>query len=245
MTDLYMPGCNGFDLARVIRQQNSYAAIPLVFLSSERREDQQISAMSLGGDAFLTKPVGAEQLISSIISRAERSRTLRSMMMRDGLTGLLNHSHLKEQLAIEIDRARRANAYLAFVMLDIDDFKAVNDTYGHPTGDRVLKSLAQVLTRRLRKTDIIGRYGGEEFAIILVNTTGERAHAIVDDIRDRFSKISQRHEDQRFTVTFSGGVAEFSRFTTGESLSNTADAALYEAKNGGRNQIVLAGDTKV
>jgi diguanylate cyclase (GGDEF)-like protein len=244
MTDLYMPGCTGFDLARVIRQQNAYAALPMVFLSSERREDRQLSAISLGGDAFLTKPVGAEQLVASITSRTERSRTLRSLMMRDGLTGLLNHSHIKEHLAIEVDRAQRTGAYLAFAMLDIDHFKSVNDTYGHPTGDRVLKNLAQVLTRRLRKTDVVGRYGGEEFAIILTNTTGERAHAIIDDIRARFSRVRHRHEDGVFTVTFSGGVAEFPRFTTDESLSNTADEALYEAKNGGRDRIVLAGASK-
>jgi diguanylate cyclase (GGDEF)-like protein len=241
MTDLYMPACSGFDLARVIRQQNAYAAMPIVFLSSERREDQQLSAMSLGGDAFLTKPVGAEQLVASITSRAERSRTLRSLMMRDGLTGLLNHSHIKEQLTIEVDRAQRTGAYLAFAMLDIDHFKSVNDTYGHPTGDRVLKNLAQVLTRRLRKTDVVGRYGGEEFAIILANTTGERARAIIDDIRARFSKVRHRHEDNLFTVTFSGGVAEIPRFATDELLSKTADEALYEAKNGGRDKIILAG----
>ncbi len=209
MTDLYMPGCSGFDLARVIRQQNAYAALPIVFLSSERREDRQLSAMSLGGAAFLTKPVGTEQLVASVTSRAERSRTLRSLMMRDGFTGLLNHSHIKEQLAIEVDRARRTGTYLAFAMLDIDHFKSVNDTFGHPTGDRVLKSLAQMLTRRLRKTDVVGRYGGEEFAIILANTTGERAHAIIDDIRARFSRVRHRHEEDVFTVTFSGGVAEF------------------------------------
>ena len=242
LTDLYMPGCNGFDLARVIRQQNAYAAMPLVFLSSERREDQQISAMSLGGDAFLTKPVGASQLVASVVSRAERSRVLRSMMVRDGLTGLVNHSHLKEQLAIEVDRAQRTGASLAFAMLDIDHFKAVNDTYGHPTGDRVIKSLSRVLTRRLRKTDAVGRYGGEEFAAILVNTSGERAKTIIDDIRDRFSALHHRHEDAEFTVTFSCGIAEYPGCASTELLGETADAALYEAKHAGRNCVVLAGE---
>ena len=161
LTDLYMPQCDGLDLAKVIRQQNAYAAIPIVFLSSETRVDKQLSALNLGGDDFLTKPVRTDKLIASVTSRAQRARTLQSLMVRDGLTGLLNHSRLKEQLVVEANRAKRDHSSLAFAMLDIDHFKSVNDTFGHPTGDRVLKSLAQVLSQRLRKTDIIGRYGGE------------------------------------------------------------------------------------
>ena len=240
LTDLYLPGCSGLDLAKVIRQQNVYAAMPLVFLSAERREDKQLTAMSLGGDAFLTKPVRTEQLIASIVSRAERSRIVRSMMVRDSLTGLLNHSRLKEQLAIEVARAKRTGAPLAFAMLDIDHFKSVNDTYGHPTGDRVLKSLAQVLMRSLRKTDVIGRYGGEEFGVVLVNADGARAKTIIDEVRANFANLRNRDNGKQFSVTFSGGVAEFPLCGDDTTLNETADKALYEAKNGGRNRVVLA-----
>ena len=144
-----MPGCSGLELAQVIRQQRAYDAIPLVFLSSENCPEKQLAAIGLGGDAFLTKPVSDHQLIASITSRAERSRMVRSLMVRDSLTGLFNHAHIKEQLSLEASRAARAGANFSFVMLDIDHFKQVNDSYGHPTGDRVIQSLSQMLMHQL------------------------------------------------------------------------------------------------
>lgn len=240
LIDLYMPGCSGIELAQVIRQQAAYAAIPLVFLSSENSQDKQLSAIKLGGDAFLTKPVNDVQLIASITNRAERSRMVRSLMMRDGLTGLLDHSNIKEQLGLEVNRAARTSAIFSFAMLDIDHFKRVNDTYGHPTGDRVIKSLSQMLTRRLRKSDIIGRYGGEEFAVILVNTDKQVAQKIIDQIRADFAAVTHQSGGRTFSVTFSCGIAEYPDFTNQEQINRAADDALYEAKHQGRNRISLA-----
>ena len=240
LTDLYMPGCSGLEPAQVIRQQIAYAAIPLVFLSSEKREEKQFSAIILGGDAFLTKLVSDSQLVASVTSRAERSRMLRSLMVRDSLTGLLNHSNIKQQLSLEVNRASRTCAKFAFVMLDIDYFKQVNDSYGHPTGDRVIKSLSQMLSRRLRKTDVIGRYDGEEFAVILVDTDRHEALKIIDGIRQGFANITHQSGNQKFSVTFSCGIAEFPDFDSDERLNDAADRALYEAKHRGRNRVVLA-----
>ena len=240
LTDLYMPGCSGLELAQVIRQQSAYAAIPLVFLSSESREDMQLSAIRIGGDAFLTKPVSNAQLVASVANRAERARTVRSLMVRDGLTGLLNHSNIKEQLSLEVTRSRRNAVKFAFVMIDIDHFKRVNDSHGHPTGDQVIHSLAQMLSRRLRKSDVIGRYGGEEFAVILVDTDRHKAQTIIGDIRRSFADIAHDGSDRKFSVTFSSGIAEFPDFASDEQLNHAADRALYEAKHQGRNRVVLA-----
>ena len=172
LLDMYMPSCSGLELAKVIRQMEKFVSIPIVFLSAETDKDKQLHAMSHGGDDFLAKPIKPEHLISAVSSRVARYQKIRSMMVRDGLTGLFNHTSIKQQLEHEIARAgRKKHSTVSFAMLDLDHFKKINDTYGHLTGDQVLKSLARFLLQRLRQTDIIGRYGGEEFAIIFPNHT--------------------------------------------------------------------------
>ncbi|MBF0357220.1 MAG: diguanylate cyclase [Magnetococcales bacterium] len=240
LMDLYMPGCSGLELARVIRQQSAFVSIPIVYLSGETDLKKQLAAMSLGGDDFLTKSIQAEHLVLSVTSRVKRTRTLRNFMIRDGLTGLYNHTQTKEFLDLEIERAKRDSRPMAFAMIDIDKFKLVNDTYGHPTGDLVIKSLSRLLKQRLRKTDLVGRYGGEEFAIILINTGAETAERIFNELRVAFAKIQHRFEDIVFSKTFSCGVAIYPGYEDGTAMNNAADAALYKAKDGGRNQVVFA-----
>ncbi|MDX2271145.1 MAG: diguanylate cyclase [Cyanobacteriota bacterium] len=240
LMDVYMPNCTGMELATVIRQQESYVGIPIVFLSTETNIHKQLIAMSLGGDDFLTKPIEPEHLIMAVASRSRRSRTLRSLMTRDSLTGLLNHTKTKDQLLYEVLRAERQGTQVVFAMIDLDHFKSVNDSYGHAAGDRVLKSLSRLLQQRLRKTDTIGRYGGEEFAVILPDTDGEAALKILDDIRIKFSQVRQQAEDATFSSTFSCGIAVYPEFKDVSYLKMAADKALYRAKHQGRNQLVLA-----
>jgi len=161
-------------------------------------------------------------------------------MVRDSLTGLFNHTLTKEYLALEVEQARRRNGLLSFAMIDIDNFKSVNDTYGHPVGDQVIRIIAKLINKRMRKTDIIGRYGGEEFAIIMPDTDAENAKNILDQLRHDFSQIHHRCDNGDFTVTISCGVAEFPAFPNTATLSEAADQALYAAKNSGRNQVVKA-----
>ena len=156
------------------------------------------------------------------------------------MTGLANHSKCKEYLETEWERAERQGKPLAFAMIDIDEFKGVNDTYGHWTGDMVITSLAKVLRQRLRKTDIVGRYGGEEFVVILPETDGPTAFAILDKIRDRFSRIHHASGDVGFFVTFSCGIATYPAAGDQARLTTAADEALYEAKRSGRNRVVSA-----
>ena len=240
LMDIYMPACNGHELAKAIRQMEAFFSIPIVFLSSEANIDKQMNAMSMGGDYFLTKPVEPEHLISSVAIRAERMRVIRSFMEKDSLTGLLNHTKLKENLDLSVEQSRRKGSCLAFAMIDIDKFKSVNDTYGHSAGDRVILSLSRLLQQRLRKIDIIGRYGGEEFAVILNDTDKQAAFKIMDGIRLSFSQIKQQSGDKDFFVTFSCGIAAFPHFNDATALNNAADMALYEAKNSGRNRIAIA-----
>ncbi|MDD5329700.1 MAG: diguanylate cyclase [Sulfuricella sp.] len=240
LMDVYMPECSGLELAAVIRQQEEFVGIPIVFLSVEDDLDRQLFAMKLGGDDFLHKPIQPEHLVSSVTSRVERSRALRSLMVRDSLTGLLNHTTIMEQLEIQVGRSQRLGGSLSFAMLDIDHFKMVNDAYGHPVGDRVLKSLSRLLRQRLRETDFIGRYGGEEFAVILNDTDGPAAVKVLDQIRDDFSRLRYLAESGEFSVTLSCGVAAFPLYADAGKLNDAADKALYEAKRAGRNRLVLA-----
>ena len=245
LMDVYMPGCSGMELANVIRQDETYIDIPIVYLSSETDVNRQLVAMGRGGDDFLTKPIQADHLISSVTSRAERYRILRKFMIRDSLTGLLNHSRTKEQLDIEVARAQRNESSLAFAIIDIDHFKSVNDTYGHYTGDQVIKNLSRLLQQRLRKTDTIGRYGGEEFAIILADMDASGAMKVLNGIRQDFNRINHQAKEAVFSVTFSCGIAAFPVHKTAGALNEAADAALYRAKSKGRNCIhIMQQDDK-
>ena len=193
-----------------------------------------------GGDDFLTKPIQPEHLISSVASRIQRSLTLRSFMVRDSLTGLFNHTAIQDQLVLEVARANRQGTSLAVAMIDIDYFKRVNDTFGHQAGDRVIKSLSRLLKQRLRETDVVGRYGGEEFVVILSNVDGTAAVEVLNAIRNDFSRLYHYAEGKEFLVTFSCGIADVSCFSDALQLGEAADSALYKAKHLGRNQIVLA-----
>jgi diguanylate cyclase (GGDEF)-like protein len=240
LTDVYMAGCTGVELAAILRQQDAYVSIPIVFLSAESNLHKQLMALGVGGDDFLTKPIEPDHLVSSVAYRAQRSRVLRSFMVRDSLTGLLNHTKTKEQLGIELARARRWNSHVAFAMIDLDHFKEVNDRYGHAAGDRVLKNLARLLVQRLRKIDVVGRYGGEEFAVILTETNRASAVNVLEEIRQGFA--NQRHQvsGQEFAVTLSCGIASFPECADVIQLTSAADQALYEAKHAGRDRVVLA-----
>jgi len=237
--DMYMPGCTGTEIAKVIRQQDRFHSVPIIYLSAEDDINKQLHAMSLGGDDFLTKPIDPKHLIATLHNRGRRARSLLALMIRDSLTGLYNHTHTLHLLEQEIVRARHKRQPLSFAMLDIDYFKKINDTYGHPIGDRVLRSLSMFLKQRLRKTDHIGRYGGEEFAIILPDTRLSDARNVLNEIRTRFSELQQPAGDIEFHVTFSCGLAAW-QGETAQALCERADRALYEAKAQGRNCVASA-----
>jgi len=241
LLDIYMPECNGREIAAVIRQSGEYAGIPIVFLSCESDKDKQLRAMKLGGDDFLTKPIRPTHLISSVNIRVARFRELRTYMARDSMTGLYNHTTTKQFLSSEISRVARSGDKLSLASIDIDYFKSVNDTHGHTVGDRVIKVLTRLLRQRLRGADIVGRMGGEEFAVILPQTAANEAQSVFDEIRKDFSEIIFHADGEKvFSVTISIGIAAFKNHDTATMLSDEADKALYTAKHSGRNRVVLA-----
>jgi diguanylate cyclase (GGDEF)-like protein len=233
LMDMYMPGCNGVELAKVIRQDKHYINIPIIYLSGEEDKERQLAAMSEGGEDFLTKPVDPRHLLSTIRTRGTRARELNHLIARDSLTGLFNHTHILKALDEQVKVAQRKNTLLCFVMVDIDHFKQVNDNHGHPVGDDVIRNLALFLSQRLRKTDFIGRYGGEEFAIVLPNAGIEDAEKIMDEIRNNFSHLLHGGL-AAISSTFSCGIALHQGQSSNE-LIELADQAMYLAKRDGRN----------
>lgn len=239
--DMRLPGCTGLELAAVLRQDDRMVGVPIVFLTAEDRPARALAALEVGADDFLIKPVESNRLVSVVLSRLERSRVLRSFMDHDSLTRLLSHARTLERLEAEVLSAQRRGDRLCIAILDLDHFKRVNDTYGHATGDRVLRSLSTVLRRRARRTDIIGRCGGEEFVVILPGAAAADACNVIDERREMFGALHYATPTGQVVCTFSAGVAELRGADTPATLWERADHALYDAKHLGRNRVVAAG----
>ncbi|BDQ34334.1 sensor domain-containing diguanylate cyclase [Pseudodesulfovibrio portus] len=162
---------------------------------------------------------------------------------RDGLTRIYNRHSFEERLVYEIKRRRRYNHDLSLLMVDLDHFKSVNDTYGHKAGDMVLQKVGEILTKTFRTTDLAARYGGEEFVVLLPHTSEEAAWKLAERVRENVESCKFSFEDNVFTVTASIGVAsvEGGALTSDDDLIIKADKALYQAKNNGRNMVVVSG----
>lgn len=238
LMDINMPDFSGPELAQVIRLNDDWLRVPIIYLSAETNAERQMSALLKAGDDFITKPISDSALLTTVYARAQRARMVSDALSRDSLTGLLKHADIKDQLDIEIGRAQRARQPVSVAMIDIDHFKSVNDQYGHPIGDNVIRALSNLLRQRLRKIDRLGRYGGEEFVAVLPNCSVEDAQQILDDIRNAFAALQFSAEEQSFSCTFSAGISACAApdwNTTG--LLDLADKRLYQAKKAGRNRV--------
>jgi diguanylate cyclase (GGDEF)-like protein len=239
LMDVQMPGVDGIEIARMIRQSRRYLSVPIVFVSGECDAVRQMEARRFGGDEFVSKPVDLKHLVALVHLRAERAKLMRSIMERDSLTGLLNHSRFKERLAHELERCRRTGGEISLAMIDLDRFKLINDTHGHLIGDRVIRALSTSLMSGLRKIDIIGRYGGEEFGVIMLDTPSQAAHAAIEKQCRCFGEIEFDAAGQRFHATFSAGLAGSRAHAGIEGIIAAADRALYAAKQDGRNRVTV------
>ena len=243
LMDILLPGkVSGYDLARYLRQDDRYAMLPILFLTAQRQMDVRIETVRAGGDDHLAKPIVPGLLLSTVAARLERARFLKDLVERDGLTRLLAHTAFLERVRAAHGRKvrRPEGPQAALVELDLDHFKTINDTWGHPAGDRVLTALAALLRSRLRQSDSIGRLGGEEFGILIEDLSLEEAVRLVDRLREDFARIEHRgHGDATFRSSFSAGVAMSSGAADLPGWLGAADAALYDAKHGGRNRVAV------
>ncbi|WP_252106098.1 MULTISPECIES: diguanylate cyclase [unclassified Halomonas] len=243
LVDMYMPVCSGEELALIVRQQPEYVGLPIIYLSGETNSQKQFTAMAAGAEGFITKPVIPEELVSAVRLRAERLRHLRTLMTQDSMTGLYNHSTTTDLISRTLVQAYRDDGQHAMAMIDIDHFKEINDTYGHLAGDQVIITLARMLKTRLRVSDIIGRYGGEEFVVLLRDVSAEGAARLIDSLREDFERVEFYAGSARFSCTFSAGISVFPDQPSTEALRVSADRALYQAKDQGRNRVAISQET--
>lgn len=238
--DVQMGEISGPALARMLRFESEWLSLPIVYLSAEQDREMQLEALAKGGDDFLTKPVSDSFLLRTARIRCYRARQLDKLVSRDSLTGLLKHSLVKAEIAKEHARCQRLHHPSAVAMLDLDHFKQVNDNQGHRAGDLVIKGLANLLRHRLRKTDIIGRYGGEEFVVALPECTLEYAESVLKSVCEDFSRIVFEGKSGEFNVTLSAGLAQLCDYSNAEMAIDAADQALYDRKRSGRNGVTMA-----
>ncbi|MGE0455384.1 MAG: response regulator [Vicinamibacteria bacterium] len=240
LMDILLPGISGYALTRYVRLDPAHASVPVVFLTTEAQAEARIRGLRAGGDDYLTKPVAPSLLLTTVAARLERARVLRGLMERDGLTRLLTHSAFLDRVQQAHSRAlRRPEVGQALVMMDLDHFKDVNDRHGHATGDRVLAAFGAFMRRRVRQMDVAGRYGGEEFGLLLEGLSQADAARLVKRLLEEFAALE--HEapgGERFRVSFSAGVAGLdAQVTDPDGWLKAADDALYEAKRRGRNRV--------
>lgn len=202
------------------------------------------NVLSAGADDYITKPFNNDLFLARLKTNVRsylfmrelesKNKLLQKMAVTDGLTGLFNHKYIIETLSNEIKKSTRYGKSLSVMMLDIDFFKKLNDNFGHTFGDKVLVKVSEIITETVRDIDYVGRYGGEEFMILLPETDRKNAYIVAERIRQNVEKIALDKED--FSVTLSGGVQAFTNQDT-ENLIKEADFLLYKAKQAGRNRI--------
>jgi diguanylate cyclase (GGDEF)-like protein len=246
--DVVMPGIDGLDLCRRVRAHPAMRLTPVIFVTRKGDVEQRVAGLEAGGNDYVAKPFDPHELVARVRSHLQRLAALQDMAVRDGLTRCFNHKYFKTRLDQEIARSRRYKSALAVAMFDVDHFKAVNDTYGHPAGDAVLAQLAGVALASVRSTDVVARYGGEEFGVLLIEAGSKEAAIVANRLRERVAAHAVAFQSpgtqaaQELRVTISGGVAQLRADDGVQSLLQRADAALYLAKTSGRNQVCYAAD---
>lgn len=242
LISLSFPDVSGVEIATLLRQSDRWRQLPIIYLALQSDNTAEADLLITGADGLLTKPIDIPLLIKLCRARVQQLREREQSRTEDGLTHLLTHTSIKEALRYQWLLAQRQAQTYCVVMLDIDHFKRVNDTYGHAIGDAVISTTGTLLKQRFRRTDKLGRYGGEEFMLILLDCDIQQAEKMVNDLRQDFSAIQFSGGQQQFSCTISAGIADNQQFPNddAETLLKRADQALYLAKNRGRNRVCLA-----
>ena len=238
--DYHLPHFNGAELASMLRQIPAYEATPIVFLTGETADSLKSDLVEIGSDDVIGKDLGADKFVSQITSRIKRGKKLRMLMQQDSLTQLLNHGYIQSLARQMFSHAKRVKTPCSFVMIDLDHFKMVNDRFGHGCGDRVIVALTQMLQQRLRQSDGIGRYGGEEFLVLMPDTDLQTAHSLISKLLHQFSQLKFFERNIEFHASFSAGISCASDWNSVQVCLERADQALYQAKKAGRNRVEIA-----
>lgn len=238
--DVMMPGMDGLTLCRTFHAEAKLRMVPVIMLTAKVSQEAIIQGLESGAVDYITKPFSFDVLLAKIRGLLKREAEQEALALRDGLTGLLTRAAWEQEAGRELSRISRSGGAASVVFVDLDDFKAVNDNHGHKSGDKVLVELAAAVTGQLRATDLVGRYGGEEFVLLLPDSGAEAAARSIERILRRFRETPIGEEALR--CTFSAGVAEIGGARTRSLAEYVAmsDAAMYEAKRKGKNCVVLS-----
>jgi diguanylate cyclase (GGDEF)-like protein len=240
--DIEMPGFSGIELCQVVRNDPRWSDLPVLFLSGHNDAEIVHQVFAVGADDYVQKPIVGPELIARILNRLERSRILHRFAETDELTSLTNRRKSIQDLERLLSLAERQHQPLCFMILDLDNFKRINDKHGHEAGDRVLCRLGEHLKQSFRREDVLARWGGEEFVLGLYGISKEQGVKRLTDFLDTWRQQKFLNgNNQTFHVTFSAGVAEYSQDGANlQELYRAADAALYRAKAMGRNRVMSA-----
>lgn len=252
LLDLDLPDMDGHTVLEQLGNSASLRDVPVIFISADRETDVKVKCFDMGAHDFIVKPFDVAELRARVRAAIRLHRMVTLLAQRaqvDGLTGLWNRAYMDQRLRETCSYAARNDGELALVIADLDHFKSVNDTHGHPFGDRVMQTFAQILDEA-RESDIACRYGGEEFALIIPGASAEDARVVSERVRARLEQVNwgEGYEDVRITASF--GVVSRRQIdpATGriaQKMIDAADAALYAAKQAGRNRVVVAGEEDV
>ena len=255
--DWMMPGMNGVELCRKVREEKKEPYTYIILLTAQQRDEDIVTGMEAGADDYMLKPFNLNELkvrlragrriIELQNELIEAREIFQEKANRDSLTGLLNHEEILGALDQELARAEREGKCVSVIMADLDHFKMVNDTYGHMAGDAVLRSVAKRMHSLTRSYDHVGRYGGEEFMVILPECCKECAVTFAERLSVCISSESMDTSEGEIPVTVSLGVAASGndRRWNAHTLVRSADEALYLAKKNGRNRVEVASDDAV
>jgi diguanylate cyclase (GGDEF)-like protein len=242
LLDIMMPGKDGFDVCRELKEDFDTKDIPIIMVTAKIDGKDLKKAFELGAFDYIKKPIDEVEVVARVQSALRQKLQmdkLKELASKDGLTGVYNHSLLMELFEKEYYKQERNGGSISFVMLDIDFFKKVNDTYGHTYGDVILQKLAAILTDSVRSSDIVGRYGGEEFSIVIPEFTLETVYRICERIRSTVEAYEFVVGKETIRITISIGICFKLANDQIDSMDmvKMADEALYRAKQNGRNRI--------
>ncbi|WP_423409533.1 diguanylate cyclase [Heyndrickxia sp. MSNUG] len=242
--DVDLPSKNGFQLLEDIQQHNHKQFIPKVITSLQNDRKTRMNAYEMGADDFIEKPIDIEEFIVRISRQLQRKQIFDQSVLIDELTQVYNRRFLFDLLERNIKEYERTGIPFSVSLLDLDYFKNINDRYGHLTGDKVLEVFASFLKENIRSTDIVFRYGGEEFVILFPRTTAEESKEVVKRILEEFSKVTFNEHGDSFTLSFSAGIYMVNNREEGSlEILKMADQALYEAKENGRACVKSANES--